>query len=77
MRSMSASAFDQTLKPAKWPLMFIGSAWRSETKPECISPQIGAGMRARRPIPGQKPFFGAISCRNSPMASVSQTRTPS
>ena len=37
---MSACAFDQTLKPGNSALMFIGSAWRSETKPECISPQI-------------------------------------
>ena len=37
---MSALAFDQILNFGKCALMFIGSAWRSETKPECISPQI-------------------------------------
>ena len=36
---MSAWAFDQILNPGNSARMFIGSAWRSETKPECISPQ--------------------------------------
>ena len=41
MRSMSPIAFDQILKLLEISaLIFIGSACRSETKPECISPQI-------------------------------------
>ena len=36
---MSALAFDQILNLGNSALMFIGSAWLSDTKPECISPQ--------------------------------------
>ena len=37
---MSPFAFVQILKRGNSALMFIGSACLSDTKPECISPQI-------------------------------------
>src|SRR5260370_3139220 len=74
MRSISALAFDQILNCGKRPLMFIGSAWRRETKPECISPQIERQWARFALSLGNRPAFGAISLRNSPIASVSQKR---
>ena len=50
MRSISARAFDQILKFGKCALMFIGSAWRSETNPEMHFAADRPAMRSSRLI---------------------------
>jgi hypothetical protein len=56
--------------------MFIGSAERSDTKPECISPQMERQWARIARSLGRSLASGAVSARNSPMASVSQTLIP-
>ena len=57
--------------------MFIGSELRMALKPECISPLMARQCARALRSAGSKPALGLISLRYSPMASVSQTCTPS
>src|ERR1039458_6694083 len=73
MRSMSACAPGQTLKPGWWPLRFIGKAERRLPKPPCISPEIERQGAAAARDGGNRCARGLTSLRYSAMAIVSQT----
>mgnify|MGYP003694652663 CR=1 FL=1 len=77
MRSISACAPDQILKPEWRALRFIGSADRKLANPECISPQIERQRRAAGRSAGSSPAFGRTSLRYSAIARVSQILMPS
>src|SRR4029077_12493687 len=77
MRSISACAPDQILKPAWRALRFIGNADRRLANPECISPQIERQRELAGPTAGSSPGFGLSSFRYSAIAKVSQILMPS
>src|ERR1700751_3054941 len=76
MRSISARAPAQALKPAKRALMFIGKAERRLLKPECISPQIERQWARCPRSEGNNRAQGLISWRYSAIANVSQIFRP-
>src|ERR1700730_2320348 len=63
MRSMSACAPDQILKPEWRALRFIGSAERKLVNPECISPQIERQRARAGRSAGSSPASGLTSLR--------------
>src|SRR5712691_5695615 len=76
IRSTSACAPDQILKPRRRALRFIGNADRKLLNPECISPQMERQRaRAARSF-GSSPAFGFSSLRYSAIARVSQILMP-
>src|SRR6266849_2198551 len=77
MRSMSACAPDQILKPEWRALRFIGNADRKLVNPECISPQIERQRARAGCSAGSSPAFGLTSLRYSAIAKVSQILVPS
>src|SRR5215467_7559699 len=76
MRSMSAKAPAQTLKPGWCAFRFIGNAERKLEKPECISPDIERHRARALSFFGNSPASGKISLRYSAIASVSQILRP-
>src|SRR3954469_22413417 len=77
MRSISACARDQILKPGKCPFRLTGSEARSVVKPEWISPEIERQWARWTRSAGNSPESGIASLRYSAIASVSQTVAPS
>src|SRR6516164_9000870 len=71
IRSMSAWAPAQTLKPGCRALTFIGSAERRLPNPECISPETERQRARSARALGNNPASGQSSLRYSPIASVS------
>src|SRR5437667_256780 len=67
IRSMSPCARDQTLKPGKCALMFIGRAERRDVKPECISPQIARQWARALASAGNRPALRLTSSRYWPI----------
>src|SRR6202011_5991113 len=77
MRSISAWARDQILKPGKCPFRLTGNDARRVVKPEWISPQIDRQCARWTRSAGNSRASGMISLRYSAIASVSQTVAPS
>src|ERR1700678_276972 len=76
IRSISAWAAAQILKPLYLALRFIGNAERMLAKPECISPEMERQWVRAAASFGRSPAWGKTSLRYSAMASVSQTLRP-
>src|SRR5579871_5349417 len=77
MRSMSACARDQILKPGKWPFRLTGSDARNVANPEWISPEIERHLARKMRSRGIISACGMVSFRYSAIASVSHTVAPS